>query len=326
LFVKTKPLAEKAIEAVKKGDIKILPKRFEKVYFHWLKNIKDWCISRQLWWGHKIPLKGVEDTLDTWFSSSLWPISVFGWPKKTKDLEYFYPTSLRETGYDILFFWVIREIMICIEMTGKIPFRTVYLHGLVRDEQGRKFSKTAGVGFDPLDMTSKYGTDALRIALVIGNAPGNDIKIGEEKIRSYRNFSNKIWNAARFVLQISKSKIKYEQVPRKREEKSKIIHKNDGWVLKELDKTIKKVNLYFDKYRFDLAAETLYHFFWHTFCDKYIEMTKTRKEEARPVLLEVLKTSLVLLHPFMPFITEEIYQKMPLKNKKKSISIEAWPH
>jgi len=325
-FVKTKPLAEKAIEAVKKGDIKILPKRFEKVYFHWLKNIKDWCISRQLWWGHKIPLKGVEDTLDTWFSSSLWPISVFGWPKKTKDLEYFYPTSLRETGYDILFFWVIREIMICIEMTGKIPFRTVYLHGLVRDEQGRKFSKTAGVGFDPLDMTSKYGTDALRIALVIGNAPGNDIKIGEEKIRSYRNFSNKIWNAARFVLQISKSKIKYEQVPRKREEKSKIIHKNDGWVLKELDKTIKKVNLYFDKYRFDLAAETLYHFFWHTFCDKYIEMTKTRKEEARPVLLEVLKTSLVLLHPFMPFITEEIYQKMPLKNKKKSISIEAWPH
>jgi len=211
-------------------------------------------------------------------------------------------------------------------MTGKIPFRTVYLHGLVRDEQGRKFSKTAGVGFDPLDMTSKYGTDALRIALVIGNAPGNDIKIGEEKIRSYRNFSNKIWNAARFVLQISKSKIKYEQVPRKREEKSKIIHKNDGWVLIELDKTIKKVNLYFDKYRFDLAAETLYHFFWHTFCDKYIEMTKTRKEEARPVLLEVLKTSLVLLHPFMPFITEEIYQKMPLKNKKKSISIEAWPH
>ena len=317
-FVKTKPLAEKAIKAVKKGEIKILPKRFEKVYFHWLKNIKDWCISRQLWWGHKIPLEGVEDTLDTWFSSSLWPISVFGWPKETSDLKYYYPTSLRETGYDILFFWVIREVMMCIEMTGKVPFKTIYLHGLVRDEQGRKFSKTTGIGFDPLDMTAKYGTDALRFALVSGNAPGNDVKIGEEKIRGYRNFSNKIWNAARFVLQISKLNIKYQ--------KSKITHKNDKWILKELNKTIKKINICFEKYRFDLAADEMYQFFWHTFCDKYIEKAKSRREEAQPVLLEVLKTSLILLHPYMPFVTEEIYQKLPLKNKKRSISIETWPH
>ena len=211
-FVKIKPLSQRAIEVVKTGKIKIIPKRFEKIYFHWLENIRDWCISRQLWWGHKIPLKGVDDVLDTWFSSSLWPISVFGWPQKTKDFQYFYPTTVRETGYDILFFWVAREIMMCLEMTGKPPFKIVYLHGLVRDEKGRKFSKTAGVGFDPIEVIEKYGADALRMALVVGNAPGNDLKIREEKVIAYRNFSNKIWNASRFVLQqTSKLKVKSQK-------------------------------------------------------------------------------------------------------------------
>lgn len=318
-FVKIKPLSQRAIEVVKTGKIKIIPKRFEKIYFHWLENIRDWCISRQLWWGHKIPLKGVDDVLDTWFSSSLWPISVFGWPQKTKDFQYFYPTTVRETGYDILFFWVAREIMMCLEMTGKPPFKIVYLHGLVRDEKGRKFSKTAGVGFDPIEVIEKYGADALRMALVVGNAPGNDLKIREEKVIAYRNFSNKIWNASRFVLQqTSKLKVKSQ--------KSKITHKDDKWILKELKKTTKKVTNAIEKYRFDLAAQELYQFFWHTFCDKYIEMTKKRKKEALPTLLYVLKTSLVLLHPFVPFVTETIYQKLPPPYKEKeSIMIEKWP-
>lgn len=199
-FIKIQPLAERAIKAVKEGQIKIIPKYFEKTYFHWLENIKDWCISRQLWWGHKIPLEGEDDILDTWFSSGLWPISTLGWPNETEDFKYFYPTSVRETGYDILFFWVAREIMMCLEMTGKIPFETIYLHGLVRDEKGRKFSKTTGIGFDPLEVIDKYGADALRMALVYGTAAGNDVNIGEDKIKAMRNFTNKIWNAARFVL------------------------------------------------------------------------------------------------------------------------------
>jgi len=314
-FIKTKSLAEKAIKAVKKGDIKIIPKRFEKIYFNWMENIRDWCISRQLWWGHKIPLEGVDDVLDTWFSSGLWPISVFGWPEQTKDFKYFYPTTVRETGYDILFFWVAREVMMCMEMTKKPPFKIVYLHGLVRDEKGKKFSKTAGIGFDPLQVIEKYGTDALRMALISGNAPGNDIKIGEERLMAYRNFANKIWNASRFVLQIPKAKNKDK----------KPSHKDDKWILKELEKTTKKVTSHIEKYRFDLAIQELYQFFWHTFCDRYIEMTKQRRQEAQPVLLKVLKTTLVLLHPFMPFVTEEIYQKLPNK-KKKSIMIEGWPN
>ncbi len=316
-FIKTKPLAEKAIQAVKSGEIKIVPKRFEKVYFLWLKNIRDWCISRQLWWGHKIPLKGVEDTLDTWFSSSLWPISVFGWPENTNDLKYFYPTDIRETGYDILFFWVIREIMMCLEMTGKVPFKTVYLHGLVKDQQGRKFSKTAGIGFDPLEMTAKYGTDALRISLVYGNAAGADLKIGEDKIRAMRNFTNKIWNASRFVLMGNKLKISGK--------KPKATNKHDRLILKELAETIKKTNDLFEKYSYGQAAELLYQFFWKKFCDKYIESAKDRREQAQPTLLKVLTVSLKLLHPFMPFVTEEIYQKLPLKTRKKSLSIEDWP-
>jgi len=316
-FIKTKPLAEKAIQAVKSGKIKIVPKRFEKVYFHWLKNIKDWCISRQLWWGHKIPLKGVEDTLDTWFSASLWPISVFGWPENTNDFKYFYPTDIRETGYDILFFWVIREIMMCLEMTGKAPFKTVYLHGLVRDQLGRKFSKTAGIGFDPLEMTAKYGTDALRISLVYGNAAGADLKIGEDKIRAMRNFTNKIWNASRFILTDSKLKISGK--------KPKATNKHDRLILNELAETIKKTNDLLEKYSYGQAAELLYQFFWRKFCDKYIESTKDRRKQAQPILLYVFLTFLKLLHPFMPFVTEEIYQKFPLKTRKKSLSIENWP-
>ena len=316
-FVKIKPLAEKAIKAVKNNQIKIIPKRFEKVYFNWMENIHDWCISRQLWWGHKIPLKGEEDILDTWFSSALWPISVFGWPKKTKDLDYFYPTTVRETGYDILFFWVAREIMMCLEMTGKIPFEIVYLHGLVRNEKGRKFSKTKGIGFDPLEIIEKHGADALRMAMVVGNPPGNDLKIEEDKVVAYRNFCNKIWNASRFVLAHNEQNIEHS---------AKSIEKNpdDKWILEETEKTVRRVTMLLNRYRFDLAAETIYHFFWHTFCDKYLEMSKKRRDEAQPTLLYVLDTSLRLLHPFMPFITEEIWQKLPGKTKEPII-ISPWP-
>jgi len=314
-FVKTKPLAEKAIKAVKSGQIKIIPRRYTKIYFQWLENIRDWCISRQLWWGHKIPLPGEEDILDTWFSSGLWPISVFGWPKKTKDLDYFYPTTVRETAYDILFFWVAREIMMCLEMTGKIPFEIVYLHGLVRDEKGRKFSKTKGIGFDPVGIIEKHGADAFRMALTIGNPPGNDLKIEENKVIAYRNFANKIWNAARFVLANRELKTQKAKVKTK--------HKDDKWILKELDKTSKRTTNLINRYRFDLAAEEIYQFFWHTFCDKYIEMSKKRRGEAQPTLLYVLETSLKLLHPFMPFITEEIYQRLPRHGE--ALMMEKWP-
>ncbi len=310
-FVKTKPLAEKAIKAVKSNQIKIVPRRFTKVYFHWLENIRDWCISRQLWWGHKIPLPNKEDILDTWFSSGLWPISTLGWPQKTKDFNYFYPTTVRETGYDILFFWVVREIMMCLEMTGKVPFEVVYLHGLVRDKKGKKFSKTAGVGFDPVEIIEKHGADALRMALVVGNAPGNDLKIDEKKVVGYRNFANKIWNASRFVLS-------YEGKAKKNKK-----HKDDQWILAELEKTTKRTTALINRYRFDLAAEEIYQFFWHTFCDKYIEKSKKRRDEAQPSLLYVLKTSLKLLHPFMPFVTEEIYQRLPGHNK--ALIMEKWP-
>jgi valyl-tRNA synthetase len=326
-FIKTKALAEKAIKAVKTGQTKIVPKRFEKVYFHWLKNIRDWCISRQLWWGHRIPLKGVEDTLDTWFSSSLWPISTLGWPQNTPDFKYFYPTTVRETGYDILFFWVAREMMMCLEMTGISPFKVIYLHGLVRDQIGRKFSKTAGIGLDPLDMTQKYGTDALRMALIYGNAAGMDLKIGEDKIRAMRNFTNKIWNASRFVLanRGRKAKTFVPSSGRGMEKRKAPTNKDDQWILKELEKTIKKVNELMEKYRYGQVAELIYQFFWKKFCDKYIESTKDRREQVQPILLHVLSVSLKLLHPFMPFITEEIWQKLPARGKRKSISLENWP-
>lgn len=323
-FVKTKPMAEKALQAVKQGKIKIIPKRFEKIYFFWLKNNRDWCISRQLWWGHKIPLKGVEDSLDTWFSSSLWPIAAFGWPEQTKDLQYFYPISLRETGYDILTFWVIKEIMMCLEMTGKVPFKTIYLHGLVRDEKGRKFSKTAGIGFDPLYMTEKYGTDALRMALIVGNRPGNDLKLGEEKIKGYRNFINKIWNASRFVLINLEDYKPRKAVALSAEEKN---------ILDNFDKFSEEINSLMEKFHFYRAAEKLYHYFWHVFADKIIEQSKARlysdnkknRLKTQYFLLELLKKNLIMLHPFIPFVTEEIYRQLPIKNKKKSILLEKWP-
>jgi valyl-tRNA synthetase len=333
LGVEKASLAEMAILAVKQGHIKIIPKRFEKTYFHWLENIKDWCISRQLWWGHKIPLEGVDDTLDTWFSSSLWTISTLGWPEETEDFEYFYPTTVRETGYDILFFWVAREIMMCLEMTGEVPFEVVYLHGLVRDERGRKFSKTKGIGFDPLEVIEKYGADALRMALLVGNAPGNDLKIGEEKIKAYRNFANKIWNASRFVL-ANEAKLKTQKSKFKIAVQNSKLTEEDRDILEKLDETVKSVTAAIDNYRLDLAAEELYHFFWHEFCDRCLEQTKPRLKGADPedaavaaeVLLRVLQTSLRLLHPFMPFITEEIFQKLPvLVRDSDSIMLAPWP-
>lgn len=312
-FVKTKTLAKPAIEAVKKGDIKIIPKRFEKVYLNWMKNIRDWCISRQLWWGHPIPIKGENDVLDTWFSSGLWPFSTLGWPDKTKDLENFYPNTVRETAYDIIFFWVAREIMLGLFLTGKIPYEVVYFHGLVRDKQGKKMSKTAGNVLDPLELTKKYGTDALRMALMVGNAPGNDLSLSEEKVKAYRNFANKVWNASRFILSNKENK-KNLGCPS---------HPDDLWIIEETNKIIKQVTHHLDHYRFDLAAEEIYHFFWHTFCDQYLEMSKKRRDETQPILLQVLDTSLKLLHPFMPFLTENIWQKLP--NRKEPLIISSWP-
>ena len=340
-FIKTKELAKPAIEAVKKGKIKFIPKRYEKVYFHWLENIRDWCISRQIWWGHRIPvyycqcgeimveveppkkclkcgsskLKQDEDTLDTWFSSGQWPFNVFGWPEQTKDFKYFYPTTVMETGWDILFFWVARMIMLGIYCTGKPPFKYVYLHGLVRDKDKQKMSKSKGNVIDPLGVIDLYGADALRMALVFGAGPGNDIIISEEKIIGQRRFSNKVWNASRFVLgQISKTQ----------DTNYKIKTVYDKKILAELNKTTKAVTKALDDFQFHQAAETIYHFFWHTFCDKYIEESK--EQPNLQLLLYVLITSLKLLHPFMPFLTETIYQLLPSKAKPdKALIISPWP-
>ncbi len=316
-FVKTKGLAKPAIEAVKSGQIKIIPKRFEKVYLHWLENIKDWCISRQLWWGHLIPIKEESDTLDTWFSSGLWPFSTLGWPEKTADLKNFFPNSVRETGYDLIFFWVAREIMLSLFLNGKIPYEIVYLHGLIRDKHGKKMSKTAGNVLDPLEITKKYGTDALRMALIVGNAPGNDLSLSEEKVKAYRNFANKIWNASRFILS-------------DKEKPKKIIgvsHPDDLWIIGETKRIIKQVTSHLKRYRFDLAAEEIYHFFWHTFCDQYLEMSKKRRSETQQTLLQVLAISLKLLHPFMPFITEQVWQLAKGQKffKEEALIIAQWP-
>ena len=328
-FVKTKPLAKKALAVVKRGEIKIIPKHFEKVYFHWLENIQDWCISRQLWWGHRIPLPGDEDVLDTWFSSSLWPIAVFGWPEKTADLDYFYPTTVRETGYDILFFWVTKEIMMCLAMTNKVPFNTVYLHGLVRDEKGRKFSKTKGIGFDPLEVIERYGADALRMALVYGTAAGNDLSIGEDKIRAMRNFANKVWNIGRFISGRLEEKgfTKFEDVP-EYTDSLKGLTAEDKKIIKALKETTATVTKDIDYYSFGHAAEVIYDFLWHQFADKYLESSKERVKNGDLAVFSVLRhvylNSLKLLHPFMPFVTEAIWQRFAPKESEPLI-ISSWP-
>jgi valyl-tRNA synthetase len=444
-FVKMNPLAEKAKKAVESGEVKIIPKRFEKEYFHWMDNIRDWCISRQLWWGHRIPVyyrkQGISksqfpiskqnencdignslkienckienssgiyigdnppegwvqdpDVLDTWFSSALWPFSTLGWPsfaegkaessklearnskqsqnsddQKTPnsqlrtpsselpapnsenhpyDFSYFYPTSVLETGYDILFFWVARMIMMGLELTGKVPFHTVYLHGLVRDEHGRKMSKSLGNVLDPLDIIDEYGTDALRMGLVVGATPGQDVAVGKSKIKGYRNFSNKIWNASRFVtLRVSEGDLVSGELGAGSLENldidESILTDADKEVLKVHKLTKSKVKEHLDKYQFSLAGETLYDYFWHTFADVYIEATKAQLQKAseaagaaeanepvsentKKILIKVLSETLVMLHPFVPFVTEAVWQELRKIHPKldKSIMIAEWP-
>lgn len=321
-FVKIKPLAKKAIEAVKKGKIKIIPKRFEKVYFNWMENIKDWCISRQIWWGHRLPVwykqkkiavgkrpKGKgwiqdPDTLDTWFSSSLWTFSTLGWPKKTKDLKFFHPTSVMETGWDILFFWVARMIMMSLYLLNEVPFKTVYLHGLVLDPKtGEKMSKTKGTGLDPSTLIEKYGTDALRMSLILGTTAGQDFKLYEEKIAGYRNFGNKLWNIARYIFGTLETHVdKSLALLRK-----KPISLADRWILSRLNRLVKSVTNDLENFRLGKAGEDLYEFVWHEFADWYLEISKLQKKS---FAFYVLSSVLRLLHPFMPFITEEIWQKI----------------
>jgi valyl-tRNA synthetase len=350
-FVKMKPLAEPAIEAVKEGKTQFIPDRFSKIYYHWMENIKDWCISRQLWWGHRIPawycqdcgetvvaretprvcpkcggthLEQDPDTLDTWFSSALWPFSTLGWPDKTPDLDYFYPTDTLVTGYDIIFFWVARMIFSGVEQMGEVPFHTVLLHGLVRDEQGRKMSKSLGNGIDPLKVIDKYGADALRFTLATGNSPGNDMRYSQEKVEASRNFANKIWNAARFVLM----NLEGHDVPNSLPDQLAL---EDKWIVDSFNRTAKEVTENLEHFELGIAVQKLYDFLWDEFCDWYIEISKIRlnsgdeqaAQNARRVLVWVMSSTMQLLHPFMPFITEEIWQALP--HEGDSIMISKWP-
>lgn len=356
-FVKMDELIKPAVEAVKTGEVKLVPERMEKTYFNWTDNIRDWCISRQLWWGHRIPayycdkcgetvvakempetcphcghnaLHQDEDTLDTWFSSALWPFSTLGWPEQTEELSYFYPTDVLVTGYDIIFFWVIRMIFSGYEQMGEKPFHTVLFHGLIRDGQGRKMSKSLGNGIDPLEIIEQYGADALRLTLITGNAPGNDMRFYIERVEASRNFANKIWNASRFILM-------------NQEEESRLVEKNfeqmkenlapaDKWILSKFNTLVRDVTDNMEHYELGIAVQKVYDFIWDEFCDWYIEMVKPRlygtqntadKEAALWTLQHVLLDALKLLHPYMPFITEEIF--CTLQNREESIMISDWP-
>ncbi len=349
-FVKMKPLAEPAIECVKDGRTKFIPERFEKIYFHWMENIKDWCISRQLWWGHRIPawycadcgevivsreephtcpkcgstrLSQDEDTLDTWFSSALWPFSTLGWPDKTPELEYFYPTNTLVTGYDIIFFWVARMIFSACEQMGCPPYDTVFIHGIVRDEKGIKMSKSLGNGIDPLKVIDRYGADALRFFLATGNSPGNDMRFSEKRVEASRNFANKLWNASRFVhMNIDDFNVE-NKLPEK-------LETEDKWILNEFNKVTKEINENLEKFELGVAVQKLYDFIWDCYCDWYIELAKSRlqsdeqtAQNARQVLVWVLEKTLRLLHPFMPYITEEIWQTLP--HEGETIMLSKYP-
>jgi len=367
-FVAMKELAEPAIEAAKKGDLIHVPERFEKIYMHWLEEIRDWCISRQLWWGHRIPayycecgevivaaeapevcpkcggthLKQDEDVLDTWFSSALWPFSTLGWPEKTDDLEYFYPTNVLVTGYDIIFFWVIRMVFSGLHTMGEVPFKHVYVHGLVRDAQGRKMSKSLGNGIDPLEVIEQYGADALRFMLMNGITPGNDMRFLTEKLESSRNFANKLWNASRFVIMnLMDEEGNFRALA---DDASGIqalaLKEEDKWMISTVNSAVEEITANMEKFELAIAAQKIYDLIWNNFCDWYIEFVKSRlygddeedKKVARYVLVRVLKDLLKLLHPFMPFITEEIWSKLPrteaefdAENENGYLIRQAWP-
>jgi len=321
-------LAKEAIKAVKSGKVKFIPKNFEKIYFDWLKNIKDWCISRQLWWGHKIPLEGEKDVLDTWFSAALWPFAALGWPKKTRDLKTFYPTDVLITDRGIINLWVTRMIFSGIEFMKKEPFQKVIIHATVLTREGKRMSKSLGTGIDPMNLIEKYGADATRFGIAYQIMGGQDIKFVEDNIVMGRKFCNKIWNASRFVLlQIPNTRF---QIPDKLRILNSELTVADKKILRELDKVIKSVNKSLESFQFGKTAHILYDFFWHDFCDIYVEkakeqISKKEKENTQKILLYVILTSLKLLHPFIPFITEEIYQQLPIKNKKRCLMVEKWP-
>ena len=350
-FVKMEPLAKPAIDCVKNGEVKFVPERFDKTYYHWMDNIKDWCISRQLWWGHRIPawycdecgevvvsketptvcpkcgcnhLTQDPDTLDTWFSSALWPFSTLGWPDKTPELAHYFPTSTLVTGYDIIFFWVARMIFSSVENMHERPFDTVFIHGIVRDAQGRKMSKSLGNGIDPLIVIDEYGADALRFTLATGNSPGNDMRFSDEKVGASRNFANKLWNAARFILMNLGEDEKAPHIPDE-------LALEDKWILSLFNKLTKEVTDNLDKFELGIAVQKLYDFIWDVFCDWYIEISKIRlnsgdekaAQTARDMLVYIMSNTLKLLHPFMPFITEEIWQTLP--HEGESIMISEWP-